>query len=101
MEAGESYEVAAVRELQEELGIKLKKADKLAYMGPFQINKGRPCNGALFVAEWNGDVSNWEDEADAIDFWSREEAEYMLKRFPYLLSNSFQTSLKLYLKLTK
>lgn len=101
VEAGETYEVSAVRELEEELGVKLKKGDKLEFMGPFQINKGRPCNGALFVAQWDGDVQGWEDEADALDFWSRDEAEYMLKRFPYLLSNSFQVSLKLYLKLTK
>ena len=101
VEAGESYEVAAARELKEEMGVVLPKGKTLQMVGQFQIHKGRPCNCALFAAEWNGDVLNWEDEADAIDFWSRDEAEYMLKRFPYLLANSFQASLKMYLKETK
>lgn len=101
VDAGETYEIAAVRELKEEMGVSLKKADKLTFVGSFQINKGRPCNGALFAAHWDGDVEGWEEEADALDFWSRDEAEYMLKRFPYLLANSFQVSLKMFLKETK
>ena len=101
VEAGESFDDAAVRELKEEMGVSLRKPKKLELLGTFQVNKGRVCNGVLYAAEWNGDVEGWEEEADALDFWSRDEAEYMLKRFPFLLSVSFQASLKLYLKVTK
>lgn len=93
--AGESYEAAAVRELKEEIGA---SRVTLKHMGDF---KTKMANGQLFAGVWNGEPKGWEAEADAIDYWNRDEAEFMLKRFPYLLSTSFQGSLKLFLKVTK
>lgn len=93
---GESYADAAVRELKEELGVKLKKP--LKFMGTFST---KTANGQLFAGVYNGEVKGWEEEADAIDYLNRDEAEYLLKRYPYLLAPSFAQSLKLFLKATK
>ena len=96
-EAGENYADAAARELKEELGVKTK----LTRVGAFQINKGLPSNCELFMGKWDGEVSGWEEEADALDWWSRDICEFMQARFPYLLSKSFQLSLKMFLKETE
>jgi len=96
VDVGESYADAAVRELKEELGVKLKKP--LKHMGNFQT---KTANGQLFAGVYNGEVKGWEEEADAIDYLNRDEAEYLLKRYTYLLSPSFVQSLKLFLKATK
>lgn len=93
--AGESYADAAQRELKEELGA---SRVKLKLMGEF---KTKTSNGQLFAGAWNGEPKGWEAEADAIDYLNRDEAEYLMKRYPYLLSSSFAKSLKLFLKLTK
>lgn len=93
--AGESYEDAAKRELKEELGA---SRVTLKLMGEF---KTKMANGQLFAGVWNGEPKGWEVEADALDYWNRDEAEYMLKRYPYLISPSFAQSLKLFLKMTK
>jgi 8-oxo-dGTP pyrophosphatase MutT (NUDIX family) len=82
VDAGETYAKAAVRELQEEMGVKTK----ITKLGTYQLNKGLLVNGELFVGKWDGEVSGWEDEADGIDYWSRDVAEFMLARFPYLLT---------------
>jgi len=93
--AGESYEEAAARELKEELG-----ATKvvLKALGSFRTPLA---NGQVFAGVWNGEPKGWEEEAEALDYWNRDEAEYLLKRFPYLLSPSLQASLKVFLKATK
>ena len=96
VDIGESYEAAAVREVKEELGIRLRKP--LKFMGKFST---KSANGQLFAGVYNGEVKGWEEEADAIDYLNRDEAEYLLKRYPYLLSPSFVQSLKLFLKATK
>ncbi|TKW61578.1 MAG: NUDIX domain-containing protein [Blastochloris viridis] len=96
VEVGENYEDAAHRELKEELGISRKI--KLKMMGSFQT---KTANGQLFAGVFNGDIKGWEEEADAIDYLNRDEAEYLLKRYTYLLSPSFVQSLKLFLKATK
>ena len=96
LDVGESYEDAAHRELKEELGITRKL--KLKMMGTFQT---KTANGQLFAGVYNGEVKGWEEEADAIDYLNRDEAEYLYKRYPYLLSPSFQQCLKLFLKATK
>lgn len=93
---GETYAEAAVREMKEELGVKLKKPLKL--MGKFQT---KVANGELYAGVYNGEVTGWEDEAEAIDYLNRDEAEYLLKRYPYLLAPSFRQSLRLFLKATK
>lgn len=95
VQAGESYEDAAKRELKEELGA---TRVKLKLMGEF---KTKMANGQLFAGVWNGEPKGWEAEADALDYWNRDEAEYMLKRYPYLMATSFAQSLKMFLKLTK
>ena len=93
--AGESYEEAAHRELKEEMGA---TKVKLKLMGSFKTARS---HGQLFAGEWNGEPKGWEAEADAIDYLNRDEAEYLMQRYPYLLSGSFTQSLKLFLKATK
>ncbi|MFZ2620661.1 MAG: NUDIX domain-containing protein [Alphaproteobacteria bacterium] len=92
VDAGESYEQAAYRELQEELGI---TGVKLKEIGGFGFDGEHTCNGMLYVADYTGDVSGWEAEAEIIDSWDFDEASMMLDRFPYLLADGFQVSLSL------
>lgn len=94
LSSGEDYAVGALREMMEELGV----VTKLKRVGKYSVNKGQLVNGELYVGEWDGDVSGWEEEADALDMWSRDEAAFMLQRFPYLLAPTFRESLKLFLK---
>lgn len=101
MASGEGYEACAKRELAEELGLHAKT---LELLGAFQTNKGSLVNGQVFLAKWDGDMDalvGWETEAEGLDVWSLEEAEFMFKRFPYLLAPTFRESLKIYLKKMK
>jgi 16S rRNA (adenine1518-N6/adenine1519-N6)-dimethyltransferase len=95
--AGDDYATSALRELVEEMGV----VTKLKRVGKFHVDGAHPLNGELFVGTWDGDVEGWEDEADVLDMWSVDEAEFMLGRFPYLLAPTFVESLKLYLKWRK
>lgn len=92
--AGEDYAECAARELAEELGIDVKVKE----IGAYQTHEGRLVNGRAYVGRWDGEVSGWEDEADALDMWGVDEAAFMLARFPYLLSPTFRESLKIYLQ---
>ncbi|MDD9912772.1 MAG: NUDIX domain-containing protein [Alphaproteobacteria bacterium] len=98
VQAGESYEDAAVRGLKEELGatdVELKP------LGLIKIrNTDSPRNSMAFIADYSGEVTGWEEEAEVLDYWDADEAEYVLQRFPYLLADSFRESLtKLFEKL--
>lgn len=98
--SGEGYDLCAKRELQEELGVK----GKLELLGSYQTKAGNLVNGQAFLAKWDGDMDalvGWEAEAEGLDVWSLEEADFMLKRFPYLLAPTFRESLKIYLKKMK
>ena len=38
----------------------------------------KTANGQLFAGVYNGEIKGWEEEADAIDYLNRDEAEYLL-----------------------
>ncbi len=91
LSAGESYADAAKRGMQEELGIDLELEEVAIMAGEHNRNYG------LYIGEYDGEVSGWEAEADAIDYWSGEEADFMRARFPYLLAPDFIEILELLL----
>jgi 8-oxo-dGTP pyrophosphatase MutT (NUDIX family) len=83
--AGDDYLTTAVREAEEEMGLTGLTLTKVGVA----ISKNEfPANIGIFAAPLNGEI---------VDFWSPEEAEFMLVRFPYLLAPNFQVSLKKYL----
>ncbi len=92
VEAGESYEKAAVRELREEMGI---KGVKPQLVGTYGVDGKQPYNAATFVCVWNGtNPKGWETEADALDLLTAEEVVFMLKRFPYLFTGGLTKALQ-------
>ena len=68
---GETYEEAAVREMEEELGITGAKLDYL-YDYPLRNNVESE-NIRSFVMTWDGPVRFQEDEIDEVRLWSLDE----------------------------
>lgn len=81
--SGETYAQAAKRGMQEELGIDIDIEEVAIVAGSHNRNY------ALYIGEYDGDVTGWEEEADIIDYWSGEEADFMRNRFPYLIAPGF------------
>ena len=82
VDAGETYEEAAKREMKEELGIE----GELHYCGKYLYDSNVKKNFvAVYFCEHDGPYVGWEEEADALEELSMEEYEYLKVRFPYLL----------------
>lgn len=96
LSAGQSYEEAAYKEMGEELGIE----SPLTFITKFaeQIDGKTTAFGGLFVTCHDGPYSNWEKEAERLEFMEIEEAEKLMERFPYLFTPGFIHALKEYLK---
>lgn len=93
VDAGESYEVAAHREMQEEMGIigSLKHVSKIYNE---EVNKF----GQFYVINHDGPFSHWQKEADAIEWFTLEELEQLVNRLPYMFTGGLKDSLKAYKK---
>lgn len=88
--AGEDVETAAKRELQEELGVDVALKQIAAF------NVENPAEQVvLYVGDYEGEVTGWEEEADVIDYWDAGVAEFMLARFPYLLTPGMHRALEI------
>lgn len=98
--AGESYAVAAVRGLREELGITVEV--ELEDLGRIE-NHTVPENmiGRLLVGRYDGEVVFQESEIVRVERMTRDEAALFLARFPYLLCANLRASLGLYLEKVK
>lgn len=92
VEAGESYEKAAVRELKEEMGI---TGVKPKLVGTYTVDGKAPYNAATYVCVWNGNnPKGWETEADALDLLNADELVFLLQRFPYLFTDGLTKAMQ-------
>lgn len=94
--SGLSYEEAAIKEAKEELGL----TQNLNFLTAFTEMKGHKvvCHGHLFEAVFDGPYTNWQAEAERLEFMTLEEVEGMVERFPYLFTTCFIEALKQYKK---
>lgn len=92
VEAGQTYLEAALRELEEELGI---TGVELQEIGRYTVDGDAPYNAATFACHYDGDdLTGWEEEADALDLMSHEEISFLKERFPYLMTDGLHKALE-------
>ncbi len=81
VDAGEAYDAAVVRETKEELGIDVSPI----FVGKYFVDK---YNHRKFISVYynqhNGPFTGWEQEAEALEWMTFDEADKMFQRFPYL-----------------
>ncbi|MCP5404777.1 MAG: NUDIX domain-containing protein [Pseudomonadaceae bacterium] len=93
VEAGQTYEEAALCELQEELGV---TGVDVVEVGRYTVDGKEPYNAAVFACQYDGDdLTGWEEEADALDVMTEEELMFLKERFPYLLASGFVKALEM------
>lgn len=90
--AGETYEQAARREMKEELGITVRKLERLGRIKHDDVAQKERMVGEVFLATCSGNVKGWEDEADAIDWFNADELDYLTKRMEYLFTYGLLSS---------
>lgn len=92
--SGQDYPQAAARELREELGIEVP----LREVGKSWIEEeGRtPFFSMLYEAVYDGEFSNWEEEADLLEEMSLAELKYLTQRLPYLFIPALVQAMGLY-----
>jgi 16S rRNA (adenine1518-N6/adenine1519-N6)-dimethyltransferase len=88
--AGETYLEAVRREAVEEIGVEL---GEIIDLGGFD-HSSQPDSmlGRAFVSWHDGPFSNWEEEAERLEWMTREEIRTLIKRFPYLFVHGMQKS---------
>ncbi|MFT7144126.1 MAG: isopentenyldiphosphate isomerase [Alphaproteobacteria bacterium] len=96
VDAGESYDEAAHREMQEELGIQGELL-KIGKVYDDEVSK----HGTLYTIKHNGPFSNWETEADKLEWFDLEELELLTRRLPFLFTGGLKSSIKKYKKFIK
>ena len=85
LSAGESYESAVIRGLEEELSI--TKGFNLE-PGELVVTTGdNPRNMMLFFCRYDGQVSGWEEEASSIDYLSPSQVGSLMKTSPEKFSD--------------
>lgn len=92
--SGQNYPEAAARELREELGIDVP----LTEIGKSWIEEeGRtPFFSMLYEAVYDGEFSNWEEEADLLEEMTLAELKQLTQRFPYLFIPALVEAMGLY-----
>jgi len=81
VDAGETYDQAVIRETSEELGINVTPV----YAGKFFFDMpGEYKFVAVYYSFSNGPFTNWQDEAEALEWMSFDEHQALYQRFPYL-----------------
>lgn len=93
VDCGESYEHAAVRELEEELGIDMRRGKHLNFVGR---QSPSPKNGFEFVniyalRNFTGTLRPNEAEISELEFFSPQELEQALREAPGRFAPSFIT----------
>lgn len=92
--SGQTYDEAAARELQEELGIDIP----LKPIGKSKIEEDgeAPFFSMLYEAVYDGTFSNWEEEADLLEEMTLTELKYFTQRLPYLFIPALVQAMALY-----
>ncbi len=81
VDAGETYEKAVVRETKEEMGVDVSPT----FVGKYYVDRPKEYKFiSVNFSEYNGVVTGWEEEAEVIEWMTFDEANQMIKRFPYL-----------------
>lgn len=93
VDAGDSYDEAAKRELEEELGI---QAD-LTYIGQFRQHvyplENEICR--VYLTQHDGPYSNWEKEAEGILFFPRADLDRLVALQPQLFTPTLKDAYRL------
>ncbi len=96
--SGLSYEETAKKEMSEELGI----SGELRFIGAFKrINDngiGVRSHIHLFETVSDGPFTNWEEEAERLEFMTIDELKMLTARFPYLFTGGFRKAFEVYLQ---
>lgn len=77
IEAGETPEQAAIREMKEELGIKIKSLKEVAHVRRYATDGDEVAHHNILiflVTEWTGDMVNIETEKHTNLHWSNEDS---------------------------
>ena len=94
--ADESYEKAAKREVEEELGIKVKNLDKVAKYKSF--SKRQREIRTLFIVYHNGPFHINSREVEWARFFPVVEIKQMIKNKKYKFTDGFKLSFKYYIR---
>lgn len=93
VDAGESYLVAARREMTEEIG--LPETTPLELIGKIEDRDGMEnMLGQVFIAKSDGPFSNWQEEAERLEWFTTAELAHMIGRFPYLFTGGIISSFR-------
>ena len=78
--AGETYEDAAYRELEEELGITNVKLEEIAYFKPYDINTS--AFSKMYKLVYDGELNYDKDGIQEIFYMDKEEIKELIKENP-------------------
>ncbi len=78
--SGESYEEAAYRELEEELGIKNVKLEQIGYFKPSDIDTS--CFSKMYKLVYDGDLNYDKDGIQEIFYMNKEEIRKLISENP-------------------
>ena len=90
VDAGEDYIQAAVRECQEELGVRIK------YNSLIEVFRSSPCEETgyeftrFYILKHNDEIKYCLDEILKIKEYSISDIELLIQKKPHLFSNSFK-----------
>lgn len=93
VDAGETYEQAAHREMMEEMGIEGELQPICKYLCE-EWNE----YVSLYLIKHEGPFSNWEKEAEKVEWFTVEELEHLMARLPYLFTDPVKISFEVYKK---
>lgn len=93
--SGMPVDAVAAKEMQEELGLSIP----LAFLGKIKVfcEMGKLIGFSyLYKGQHDGPYTNWQEEAERLEYFTAEELNYMLKRFPYLFTDSLRAAWQFY-----
>ncbi len=84
VDAGETYDAAAVRETKEELGVDVSPV----CIGKVYVDEPHEYKFySVYCSKHNGPFTGWEREAEVLEWMTFEDAKFMIERFPYLFTS--------------
>lgn len=91
--SGETYEQAAYRELEEELGIKNVELNKVAYFNPY-ISESNTFQ-TVYTLNYNKAITNYDkDGIEDIFYFSKEEIKKLMNNNPNLFKTDYFVVMK-------
>ena len=99
--SGLSYKEAAQKEMREEFGVEAPLTEITKFTYKYPETKQVRGHHMVYIAHHNGPFSNWEAEAERLEWMAMDEIKHMTSRFPYLFTPGFMRAFEEYLKYTK